>query len=82
MNGSVLRIRTVVDISKPLRRSILIQIEGEHVEVSVHNEKLPLTCLICGMVDHVEEQCSHFRGRNDDDLAKPYGRWFQNGVIS
>lgn len=72
----------VVDISKPLHRSILIHIEGKQIEVEVRYEKSPLTCFIRGMVDHVEEQCSHFRGRNDDDLAKPYGYWFQNDVIS
>ena len=30
----------------------------------------------------MEEQCIQFKGiRNDDDLSKPYGRWFQNYVL-
>lgn len=33
------------------------------------------------MMDHVEEQCSKFQGRQDDNYAKPYGRWFQNDVL-
>ncbi|KAM2086555.1 hypothetical protein ACFX1R_024072 [Malus domestica] len=29
-----------------------------------------------------EEQCLQFKGKNEDDLSKPYGRCFQNDVLS
>lgn len=29
----------------------------------------------------MEEQCALFKGTNDDDHSKPYGRWFQNDVL-
>lgn len=37
---------------------------------------------ICGIIGHMEEQCVQFKGKNEDDLSKPYGRWFQNDVLS
>ncbi|KAM1482936.1 hypothetical protein ACFXTO_035181 [Malus domestica] len=29
----------------------------------------------------MEEQCDQFKGKNKDDLSKPYGRWFQSDVL-
>lgn len=48
--------------------------------MDVRYEKIPLTCFLCGMMDHVEEQCEKFNGWNDD-RAKSYGRWFQDVVL-
>ena len=42
---------------------------------------MPLTCFLCRIVGHMEEQCVQFKGMNYDDLSKPYGRWFQNAVV-
>ncbi|TQD91520.1 hypothetical protein C1H46_022918 [Malus baccata] len=33
------------------------------------------------LVGHTEKQCELFEGKNNDDLSKPYGRWFQNDVL-
>lgn len=45
-------------------------------------EKLPLTYFLCGIIGHIEEQCVQFKGeKNDDDLSKPYGCWFQNDTL-
>ncbi|KAM1625787.1 hypothetical protein FF1_014183 [Malus domestica] len=52
------------------------------VTVDVRYENLPLTCFLYGMIDHVEDQCEKFCGKNDDDKAKLYGRWFQDDVLS
>lgn len=35
MQGRILRIRVVIDISKPLRRSLLLVIEGSRVSVDL-----------------------------------------------
>lgn len=53
--GSILRVRTIIYINKPLRRSLFLKIEGNLIEVDVGYEKLPLTCFLCGMVNHIEE---------------------------
>ncbi|RXI03259.1 hypothetical protein DVH24_003911 [Malus domestica] len=33
------------------------------------------------MMDHVEDQCEKYHGRQNDDYVKPYGRWFQDDVL-
>ncbi|KAM2863916.1 hypothetical protein FF1_022633 [Malus domestica] len=80
--GSILRIRVKIDIIKPLRRSLLLSFQGTEVGIDLSYEKLPITCFICGIIGHIEEQCLQFKGKNEDDLSKPYGRWFQNDVLS
>lgn len=53
--GSILRVHVRIDVTKPLRPCMVIQLEGQVIEVDVHYEKLPLTCFLCGMMDHVDE---------------------------
>lgn len=80
--GSILRIRVCINVLKLLRRYVTVQIEDTKVQVDVCYEKLPLTCFMCGMMNHIEGQCSKYHGKVDDDKAKPYGRWFQNDVLT
>lgn len=75
--GSILRIRVAVDIEKPLRKSLRLVIEGFEVGVDLRYEKIPLTFFLYGTIRHLEEHCVLFPGKSDDDLSKPYGRWFQ-----
>ncbi|KAM1140603.1 hypothetical protein ACFX13_041367 [Malus domestica] len=65
---------------KPLCRWVSVQLDGKVVQVDVRYEKLPLTCFLCGIMDHIKEQCGKFQGKNDDDRAKLYRRWFQDDV--
>lgn len=58
-----------------------LQIEGRTLNVDIRYEKLPHTCFLGGMMDHVEDQCEKYHGRQDDDYVKPYGRWFQDDVF-
>ena len=79
--GSILRVRVRLDVRKPLRRFLTVQLEGKLLNIDARYEKLPLTCFLCGMMDHVEDHCERFTGEQVDDQAKPYGRWFQNDVL-
>lgn len=54
-----------------------IQLEKRLMQIDARNEKLPLTCFLCGMIDHVEDQCECYKGHQLNDKAKPFGRWFQ-----
>lgn len=74
--GCILQIRVRLDVQKPLRRFVTWQLEGRTLNVDIRYEKLPLTCFLCGM-----DQCSKFKGRQDDDCAKPYRRWFQEDLL-
>ena len=55
--GSILRIRVEIDITKPLRRSLLLSFQGTKVGIDLRYEKLPITYFICGIIGHMEEQC-------------------------
>lgn len=79
--GSILRIRVEIDIKKPLRRSLLLSIQGTEVGIDLQYKKIPVTCFICEIIGHMEEQCAQSKGKNKDDLSKPYGQWFQNDVL-
>ena len=70
-----------MDIQKPFRRYVALQLEGRTLNVDIRYEKLPLTCFLCGMMDYVENQCEKYQGRQDDDFAESYGRWFQDDVL-
>lgn len=70
-----------IDITEPLRHSLLLSIHGTEVGVALRYEKLPVTYFLCGVIRHMEEQCVHFKKKNEDDFAKPYGRWFRNDVL-
>ena len=73
--GSILHIRVAMNVTAPLCRSVLLT--GTEVQVDLPYEKLPINCFLCGIISHMEEQCVEFKGeKNDDDLLKPYGRWF------
>ncbi|KAB2610032.1 hypothetical protein D8674_021305 [Pyrus ussuriensis x Pyrus communis] len=69
------------DIKKPFRRSLLLSIEGAMVSVNLRYEKMLITCFLCGIVGYLEEQCGLFKGKNEEDMSKSYGRWFQNDIL-
>ncbi|RXH90467.1 hypothetical protein DVH24_035231 [Malus domestica] len=79
--GSILRIRVRIDVHKPLRRCVVVKLDGRLLEVDVRYEKLPLTSFLCGWMNHIEEHCEKFTGKMEDDKAKPHDRWFQEDVI-
>lgn len=60
MLSSILRIRDVVDIQKPLRRGLRLAIEGSKVGIDLRYEKIRITCFLYGIVGHLEEHCMHF----------------------
>lgn len=70
---NILCIRVKIDITKLLRRSLLLLFQGTEVGIDLRYEKLPITCFICGIIRHMEEQCVQFKGKNEDDFSKSYG---------
>ncbi|BFG21547.1 hypothetical protein CerSpe_078210 [Prunus speciosa] len=82
--GSYLRIRVLLDVGRPLRRWLAVRLPDDSgtVEwVQLRYEKLPITCFLCGMLDHGEKECGLFTGKERADSDKPYGLWFQHDVL-
>ncbi|KAB2609732.1 hypothetical protein D8674_041330 [Pyrus ussuriensis x Pyrus communis] len=79
--GSILRVRVCLDVRNLLQRFVNIQLHGRQMQIDARYEKLPLTCFLCEMMDHVEDQCECYEGKVLDDKDKPYGCWFQLDVL-
>lgn len=58
--GKFLRVRVEVEIDKPLRRCLRIDVlgDGEETVMPIQYERLPDFCFGCGMVGHVLIECS------------------------
>ena len=78
--GEFLRIRTVIDINKPLPRCCKLWSEGEHVGWALLKfERLPNFCYWCGKVTHGESDCDVWL-RGKERLKKEeqqYGEWLR-----
>ena len=55
--GSVLRIRVIIDIQKPLERGRSLTIVGKAHWVSFKYENLLVFCFFCGRIAHEEVGC-------------------------
>ena len=78
--GSFLRIKVVIDISKPLCMGRLISLsKGEQSWVSFKYERLPNICYWCGCLNHVDSDCDLWI-ESKDKLTKEnqaYGAWIR-----
>ena len=78
--GSFLRMKVVIDISKPLCRGRLISLsKGEQSWVSFKYERLPNICYWCGCLNHVDSDCDLWI-KSEGKLTKEnqaYGAWIR-----
>ncbi|BFG35625.1 hypothetical protein CerSpe_218990 [Prunus speciosa] len=79
--GSYLCIRVSIDVNRPLRRCLLMHLDGKHEEVALRYEKISVTCCWYGLICHSEGTCSTQPPPNADDLQKLYGQWFQFNIF-
>ena len=80
MWGPYLRIRVDVDITKPLMRGQMIQIEGmEKGWVYFKYERLPIYCYWCGILGYKERECHKAKkgciSLEEDDYQ--FGPWLR-----
>jgi hypothetical protein len=72
--GSVMRIRVLIDIQKPLERGRSLTIAGKAHLVSFKYENLPVFCFNCGKIVHGENGCL---ARLRPDQKKEWGVWLR-----
>jgi hypothetical protein len=67
--GPFLRARVVIDISKPLRRSIMLKKDKSFAPpewFKIQYENLPFFCFSCGLIGHFESACPSPQARDAD----------------
>jgi hypothetical protein len=72
--GSVLRIRVIIDIQKPLERGRSLNIAGKAHWVNFKYENLPVFCFSCGRIAHGEAGCPK---RSQTEQKKEWGVWLR-----
>ena len=78
--GRFLRIRVELDITKPLLRGKILEIEEGHpIWVEFRYEHLPTFCYRCGRIGHSSNDCIDGRRNGGDTQAynDRYGQWLR-----
>jgi hypothetical protein len=76
--GSVLRIRVVIDLQKPLERGRALTIAGKAHWVSFQYENLPVFCFNCGRIVHGNNGCPVQSSHVEE---KQWGVWLRAGKM-
>ncbi|PON78322.1 Zinc knuckle CX2CX4HX4C [Parasponia andersonii] len=79
--GTFMRVQVKFDVTKPLRRSITIQVEDidEEITVLLQYEKLPDFCNYCGIMGHYFRECTKNEDRHFMERSRRtrYGEWLR-----
>lgn len=81
--GQFLRLRISVDITRPLKKILELEQEGqaeEDIPMRVMYERLPDFCFCCGRIGHQYRECAHYKSQSKDELA--YGPWLKASTIT
>lgn len=74
--GPFIRVRILVDITKPLKKVLLLEMENEEeILIPVLYEKLPEFCFCCGIIGHQYRICQSYKGQPKEQLA--FGAWMK-----
>ncbi|GLT72800.1 hypothetical protein SLA2020_447040 [Shorea laevis] len=77
--GEYLRVRIILDITKPLARGRILKLQGNPVWIAFQYEKIPKFCFRCGIIRHGAEGCLRSRDRRfqGEDPAAQFGAWLR-----
>ncbi|TXG53135.1 hypothetical protein EZV62_022304 [Acer yangbiense] len=80
--GKFLMVRVRIDISKPLKRCLRVQLEGldKAVVAPIHYERLPDFCFACGLIGHVIRDCADAEAKKEA-LARKMTREAEKGAV-
>jgi hypothetical protein len=74
--GEFLRVKIVLDLTKPLQRGRKLNIQGEQFWVTFQYERLPKFCFFCGVIKHGRGGCSQ-RSMLRQQNNPQYGMWLR-----
>ncbi|XP_031111264.1 nucleolin 1-like isoform X3 [Ipomoea triloba] len=75
---SFLRVRALLDLTKPLRRRVKMKKEGgDWFWAEFKYERLPHFCFLCGLMGHTERYCERMLEGVTEETVRPYGSWLR-----
>ncbi|KAJ4829525.1 hypothetical protein Tsubulata_028065 [Turnera subulata] len=77
--GKYVRVRIILDVTKPLKREILGRnAQGHNLVFPVKYDKLPNYCYGCGVMGHLINECDLWSEYDSDEEQElPYGDWLR-----
>lgn len=82
-SGRFLRIRTRIDLRKPLKRGTIVKYQGKNLKVFFKYERLPTFCFVCGKIGHQIRDCDEVASQENEgyeeleDKEQPFGLWMR-----
>jgi len=82
--GEFLRVKIVLDLTKPLARRRLLHIPNRSIWIPFKYEKLPRFYFKCGVVKHGQLGCNKVGSRrpNGGEEEYPYGNWLKVSFVA
>ncbi|KAK6153100.1 hypothetical protein DH2020_012739 [Rehmannia glutinosa] len=81
--GRYLRIRVILDITKPLRRVIKTTLHDQEYLLPLKYERLPNFCYYCGIIGHGDRECEARILNLPEHASEPlYGAWLRASSTS
>lgn len=73
-----MRVRVSITLSKPLKRRMKINKDGDDwLWITFKYENVPTFCFICGFMGHSDKFCSRLFDAPENEIARPYGIWMR-----
>uniref|UniRef100_A0A803MJ98 Zinc knuckle CX2CX4HX4C domain-containing protein n=1 Tax=Chenopodium quinoa TaxID=63459 RepID=A0A803MJ98_CHEQI len=84
MWGEFMRIKAMVDVSKPLRRGLFVSVGVAKPKwVDIKYERLADFCFYCGVLDHTDRECvkKEEDGDSGEEVVYQYGPWLRSSPL-
>jgi len=81
--GCFLRVKTNIDLRKPLKRGTVIKYQGKNLRIYFKYERLPTFCFMCGKIGHQIKDCEDMDGKEEaefqdvEEKEMPFGKWLR-----
>ncbi|MCI00644.1 zinc CCHC-type-like protein, partial [Trifolium medium] len=67
--GKFLRVKTTIDLRKPLKRGTVIKYQGKSLRVYFKYERLPTFCFVCGKIGHLIKDCEDVEDKDETEFG-------------
>lgn len=86
--GTFIRVRIMLDISKPLKRGLRVKVQDsddDYLVLPLQYERLPEFCFFCGLIGHVFKECPSLTSNcstNPKEEKFKYGVWMRTTAVN